>query len=293
MAKMLQRAAPWSPSRKDEPLIRTLGHEDTLELCELAALDPVANVFIAAHLLAAGSAAPTPSGAEVLGAFDGEGRLAGACWLGANIVPVGMAPEHATAFARVIRAADRRFASIFGPAEPTLGIYNALGGRRAREVRDVQPLMAIEGGPSVRPDPLVRITALEDFDAVAPACVAMFEEEVGYSPVAGGSDNYYRRVRQLIQQGHSMARFGDDGSVLFKAELGAVSSAASQVQGVWVSPAHRGMGLSHGGMAAVVAFAQRLAPIVTLYVNDYNHRAKACYERVGFERVGTFATVLF
>jgi uncharacterized protein len=28
-------------------------------------------------------------------------------------------------------------------------------------------------------------------------------------------------------------------------------------------------------------------------VNDYNHRAILAYERVGFTRVGTFATVLF
>ncbi|MDQ4502730.1 GNAT family N-acetyltransferase [Sinomonas sp. ASV322] len=293
MAKMLQRAAPWSPSRKGERQVRTLEHEDTLELCELAAEDPVANVFIAAHVLAAGTAGPTASGAEIIGAFDGDGRLTAACWLGANIVPVSMGEADAPAFAETIRAADRRFASIFGPAEATLALYNELPGRRARDVRPVQPLMALEGGPAVHPDPLVRITTLDDFDAVAPACVAMFEEEVGYSPVAGGSDNYYRRVRQLVQQGHSMARFGDDGQVLFKAELGAVSSAVTQVQGVWVNPSHRGMGLSHGGMAAVVAFARRLAPIVSLYVNDYNYRARACYERVGFERVGTFATVLF
>ncbi|MEA5454599.1 GNAT family N-acetyltransferase [Sinomonas sp. JGH33] len=296
MAKMLQRAAPWSPSRRSdraEPHVRTLEHEDTLELCEFAAEDPVANVFIAAHVLASGTAGPTASGAEILGAFDGDGRLTAACWLGANIVPVGMGEAAAPAFADVIRATDRRFASIFGPAGATLALYNGLPGRHAREVRAVQPLMALEGGPSLRPDPLVRITTLDDFHAVAPACVAMFEEEVGYSPVVGGSDNYYRRVRQLIQQGHSMARFGDDGQVLFKAELGAVSSAVTQVQGVWVNPSHRGMGLSHGGMAAVVAFARRLAPTVSLYVNDYNYRARACYERVGFERVGTFATVLF
>ncbi|NUP75880.1 MAG: GNAT family N-acetyltransferase [Sinomonas sp.] len=290
---MLQRAAPWSQSRSGEPSIRTLGHEDTLELCELAAAEPVANVFIASHLLASGTAAPTTSGAEILGAFDGDGRLRSACWLGANIVPISMSETDAPAFAEVVRAADRRFASIFGAADATLALYNGLSGRRAREVRAVQPLMALDGGPAVRPDPLVRLTTLDDFEVLAPACVAMFEEEVGYSPVAGGGDNYYRRVRQLIQQGHSMARFGDEHDVVFKAELGAVSSAATQVQGVWVNPAHRGLGLSHGGMAAVVGFARKLAPVVSLYVNDYNDRAKACYERVGFERVGTFATVLF
>jgi predicted GNAT family acetyltransferase len=46
-------------------------------------------------------------------------------------------------------------------------------------------------------------------------------------------------------------------------------------------------------MAAVVELAQRLAPVTSLYVNDYNARARATYERVGFRQVGTFATVLF
>jgi predicted GNAT family acetyltransferase len=46
-------------------------------------------------------------------------------------------------------------------------------------------------------------------------------------------------------------------------------------------------------MAAVVMLAQKLAPITSLYVNDYNARARATYERVGFHQVGTFATVLF
>jgi predicted GNAT family acetyltransferase len=47
-------------------------------------------------------------------------------------------------------------------------------------------------------------------------------------------------------------------------------------------------------MAAVVqATLREDAPVVSLYVNDYNRRALAAYRRAGFEQVGTFATVLF
>jgi predicted GNAT family acetyltransferase len=47
-------------------------------------------------------------------------------------------------------------------------------------------------------------------------------------------------------------------------------------------------------MAAVVAATRAsIAPVVSLYVNAYNERAVAAYRRVGFEQVGTFATVLF
>jgi hypothetical protein len=47
-------------------------------------------------------------------------------------------------------------------------------------------------------------------------------------------------------------------------------------------------------MAAVVVAALRdIAPVVSLYVNDFNQPARSTYTRVGFERVGTFMSVLF
>ena len=87
---------------------------------------------------------------------------------------------------------------------------------------------------------------------------------------------------------------GFDGLVVFKAELGAVSPRVAQVQGVWVHPERRGTGLGTAAMAAVVADALRtVAPVVSLYVNDFNAAARAVYRRCGFTQVGMFSTVLF
>jgi predicted GNAT family acetyltransferase len=61
-----------------------------------------------------------------------------------------------------------------------------------------------------------------------------------------------------------------------------------------VDPARRGEGLSVAGMAAVVeACRAEIAPVVSLYVNDFNQPARRAYERVGFRTVGTFMSVLF
>jgi predicted GNAT family acetyltransferase len=100
-------------------------------------------------------------------------------------------------------------------------------------------------------------------------------------------------VRELIGTGRSFARI-ENGEVVFKAEVGAVTAEACQIQGVWVAPERRGEGLSKIGMAAVLEIALReLAPRVSLYVNDFNRRACATYQRVGFTEVGTFMSVLF
>ena len=122
----------------------------------------------------------------------------------------------------------------------------------------------------------------------------MFTEEIGVSPLAGDGGALYRaRVTELVTQGRAYARI-EDGRVLFKAEVGAATSRVCQVQGVWVDPSLRGRGLSVGGTAAVAALAQaQVAPVVSLYVNDFNTAARRAYERVGFRQVGTFTSVLF
>ena len=299
MAKMLSRVAPWLASRKDVPdppgiSVRTLDGDDTAALVLLAQRDPVSNVFILAHLRATGTAAGGSGGAGVLGVFD-DGVLAGACWAGANLVPIQLEPTLAGVVAAAANRSGRRYASAFGPAAAVLALHAELVelGHRAHEVRPDQPLMTISEAPSVEPNPGLALGNLADFDRILPACAAMFEEEVGYSPFLGGREFYSRRVEGLIRQGHSLVHLNEAREVVFKAELGAVTSDVTQIQGVWMNPLYRGQGLSAGYMASVVEQARKVAPVTSLYVNGFNTRARATYERVGFSQVGTFATVLF
>jgi predicted GNAT family acetyltransferase len=158
----------------------------------------------------------------------------------------------------------------------------------------VQPVLAMNSDPLVPPDPLVHTVRLDELDILLPACVAMFTEEVGVSPIGpDGGAGYRARVTELVRAGRSFARI-EHGQVIFKAEIGAVTPLACQVQGVWVPPALRGRGHAARGMAAVVAEGRRsVAPVVSLYVNDFNTPARAAYRRVGFTEAGTFMSVLF
>ena len=117
--------------------------------------------------------------------------------------------------------------------------------------------------------------------------------EVGIDPRAGdGGVGYRSRVAELVAAGRAFARFEGD-EVVFKAEIGALSSHVGQIQGVWVHPERRGYGLGTAGTAAVVDRLAAMGRVSSLYVNEFNHVARSAYKRIGFTQVGSFATVLF
>jgi predicted GNAT family acetyltransferase len=274
--------------------VRPLGASDLDAFLALAERDPVVNVF-ADYRARTTNLEPRWLGGEMWGRFEG-GELRAACHVGANLVPVQANAEDARAFAERALTRGRTVSTIVGPQETVEVFWNAVasGWGRPRELRWNQPHLELAGEPAVEPDPTVRRTTRRDMAELYPACVAMYTEEVGISPEFGGGAELYRaRVTQLMNRGWSFARF-DEGRLVFKAEVACATPYAAQVQGVWVPPDRRGEGLAVAGMAAVVDMVRReVAPVFSLYVNDWNEPARRAYAKVGFRETARFATVMF
>ncbi|MCW2720854.1 MAG: uncharacterized protein QOG20_5151 [Pseudonocardiales bacterium] len=253
--------------------------------------DPVAACMVAARVEIAGLD-PWRLGGEVWAVGS---RLDGLCFSGANLVPLRGDRQALRSFAERARRHGRGCSSVVGRAELVLPLWEDLSGHwtPAREVRSDQPLMVLAGPPAVVPDPFVRPVRPAELDRYLPAAVAMFTEEVGVDPRAGdGGAGYRSRVAELVAAGRAFARFEGD-EVVFKAEIGALSSQVGQIQGVWVNPVWRGHGLGTAGTAAVAERLAAIGRISSLYVNGFNHVARSAYKRIGFTQVGSFATVLF
>ncbi|MGH3820952.1 MAG: GNAT family N-acetyltransferase, partial [Pseudonocardiaceae bacterium] len=221
--------------------------------------------------------------------------LDGLCFSGPNLVPLYGGRSAIRAFADRAARRARSCSSMVGPADQVLDLWSQLcqSWGPAREERSNQPLMVLAEQPLVPGDPLVRLVRPDELDRYLPAAVAMFIEEVGVDPrLPDGGAGYRARVAELIATGRAFARF-EAGEVVFKAEIGAMSSTVGQIQGVWVHPDLRGQGLAAGATATVVTQLQRMGRVASLYVNAYNMPARAAYRRVGFTQVGCFATVLF
>ncbi|WP_370592639.1 GNAT family N-acetyltransferase [Streptomyces sp. NBRC 109706] len=278
------------------PSVRVIAPEELSPVLALLDEDPVANAFVTARVLDS-RLEPPFLGGEMWGHYR-RGRLTALCYAGANLVPIQADDEAVRAFAARARAQGRRCSSIVGPVPATARLWSLLEPHwgPAREVRARQPLLATRTVPTeVAPDPRVRRMRKDEMPLVLPAAVDMFTEEVGISPLDAedGGLTYQARVAEIVGAGRCFARV-EDGRIVFKAEIGAVTPQCCQLQGVWTAPDRRGEGLATRGLATVLRHAlAETAPLVSLYANDFNAPALAVYRRLGFTEVGALMSVLF
>lgn len=266
-----------------------MGEEDLAEVRALCERHEITSILAAQNL------ERTTLGSKFL--MVGEpGEVRAVAWSGHNLVPVGDA-EAMPQLARHLKRRPRRATSIVGEAEAVLALWDEVSGSwgQAREIRADQPALVIRDDPTVPGDDRLRAADPRDFDLLFPAAVAMFTEEVGYDPTRTGG-GYPSYVRSLIENRRAFLIVEPiDGvpTVVFKADIGALWGRVAQIQGVWVHPELRGKGLATAGMAEVVRLVrQDVAPVVSLYVNNYNHSARRVYEKVGFQHEATYATIM-
>ncbi len=285
--------APSTTSTATTDGVRLLGPGDQHLLCPFFRDDPVTHCLVAARVAEAGLSMEALGG-YLLGYQEGD-QLRSALLVSANLVPIAVDAATAAQFAQHLSGRRRRASCIVGPQEEVSLLWEGLapGWGPARDMRPEQPVLVARAPSDVAPDPRVRPVRSQELEEVLPSFISMFTEEVGVSPIANGAEAAYRRrVAEIIESGASFARF-EDGRLIFKAELGAVTPECCQIQGVWIHPDYRGRGMAGPAMASVIELAREHSEIVSLYVNSYNEPALRAYRSSGFREISSFASILF
>ena len=277
--------------------VRSLVEDDSRDsIREFLERDCVINAFIISRLARwLDRELPLSRVAGEFWIVESAGKIQAVLYIGANLVPTPCDERVIDALASRLAQEPRRSSSIVGPANVVHPLWDQLQSAwgSARAIRQEQPLLIIRGAPLVVPDRKVRAVEPVELSLIFPAAVEMFTEEVGISPTDFDNGASFRsRLAELIVQGRAFAHI-ENGNVLFKAEVGIVTPGAAQIQGVWTAPDRRGQGVGSAGVAAIVLEALRMSDAVSLYVNDFNKSALRVYEKVGFTRHGTLASVLF
>jgi RimJ/RimL family protein N-acetyltransferase len=214
--------------------------------------------------------------------------------VGARIVPCAESAGAIEAIASHACARVRDPRMIVGTKDAIDAFWTRASARMPRPltVRGAQPLFALEpsGLRDIPLDPNVAVATHADVDVIAVESARMTSGELGYAIAADAA--YRKRTGRIIEAGwYYRSYVGRD--LAFMCHVGAETERTAQIQGVWTPPHMRGRGLALRAFATICRLLLDRYPTLSLYVNDFNAPAIALYERVGFARVGTLATLVF
>jgi predicted GNAT family acetyltransferase len=161
---------------------------------------------------------------------------------------------------------------------------------RPREDRPGQPVYELRDEPEAGATGLRAATAA-DFERLVLACAATHREELGIDPLARDAEGFRWRTRTQIEEGRSWL-WQEGGVILFKAEASAWTTAAVQLQQVWVDPAARGHGYAQRGMRDLCRLLLERTPVVCLFVRPENAPALRVYEAVGMTRTISYRSII-
>lgn len=175
---------------------------------------------------------------------------------------------------------------VVGPSRPAGRLWQRLEatGLRARIARDQ---MAYQVGRSTfearasRHHVKLREARVDDLDAVVAASAAMALEESRDNPYQRNPTLFQSRIEERIRRRRDFVLF-ENGRLVFKANVAALSPQGGHIEGVYTTPEARGRGIGLAGCAWVTRWILERAPMATLLVNEDNYGARRIYERLGF-----------
>lgn len=139
----------------------------------------------------------------------------------------------------------------------------------------------------------LRIATADDLPLLVDARVRALEEE--YRMVVDRDAPLYAELQQAVARAVEMqgvAIWIEDGAVAFTAQLIAKTTEAAMFGDLYTDPLLRGQGRATIGLSSFCIWLMSESRHVSLRVGVDNHPAIRLYERVGFQRVGSFLSSL-
>ena len=122
----------------------------------------------------------------------------------------------------------------------------------------------------------------EDLELVVPIHAQTAFEESGVNPLDMDPSGFRERCARRIKQGRTWVAI-EAGRLKFKADIVSDTPNVVYLEGVYVSPEHRGNGYGGRCMTQLTNHLLERTKSVCLLVNQKNSAAQASYRKAGYE----------
>ncbi len=175
--------------------------------------------------------------------------------------------------------------------EYVLGKYSEVG-RKPRQVSCELLLEQVTPDRRVPVESHLRLAYREDLESVVMINAALGFEESGVNPLAQDQQGMWVRTERRIDQGRVWVLV-ENGRMVFKADIISETPETAFIEGVYVQPEARRQGY---GVRCMTQLARNLlgrVASICLVVNEDNQRARAFYEKIGYEIRACYNTAYF
>lgn len=128
----------------------------------------------------------------------------------------------------------------------------------------------------------LRIARSEELELVVTVHAQTAFEESGVNPLDVDPSGFRERCARRVDRGRVWVAI-EDGRVKFKADIVSDTSDVVYVEGVYVSPTHRGNGFGAKCMTQLTNHLLERTRAVCLLVNQTNSGAQASYQKAGYK----------
>lgn len=137
----------------------------------------------------------------------------------------------------------------------------------------------------------LRAATLADLDGLVSASAAMAVEESKDDPARRNPGLFRSRIADRIRKGRDFVLI-ENGRLLFKVNVAALSPFGGHIEGVYTAPKARGRGIGRAGTAWITNWILQRGALATLLVNKDNRVARQIYEGLGFVPTYESRTIL-
>ncbi len=130
--------------------------------------------------------------------------------------------------------------------------------------------------------PGLRPATRADLELVMPLQAEMAFNESGINPMERDPEGFLQRCIRRIDLGRTWVLV-QDGELIFKAEIMADTVAATYLEGIWVSPNHRGTSQGQQCMSQLARNLLLHSNALCLLVNENNTQAHNFYRNAGYK----------
>jgi hypothetical protein len=251
------------------------------EALSFLAARPVDNVIMSGYIREHGVVSPQNRG-RFYGCRDDEGTLEGVALIGDGICFDARSEAATKSFAGLTKQSrgSRLLMGESGQVQSFWRYYAPEGGA-PRELRDVFMLaqhLPFDGCEEIEN---LRPATPGELEEVAALHSEMIAEETGNDPLRTDREGFLRRCLRRIERRRTWA-WCEDGRIVYKADVIALTPEAAYVEGICVHPQERHKGYGRRCLAQMGRQLLGQAGAVCLFVDERNRRAQDFYFSVGY-----------